>query len=151
MTRGGGNGSDNANYRHGMSRTPTYNSYNAMFQRCYNPKAENYIYYGGRGIGIDPEWAFFEKFLEDMGEKPDGYQLDRKDNDGDYCKTNCHWVLPIENSSITRRNVKFRHEDELLTLSEISRRTGIHLETLRSRLKAGHDIYAAIHKEKHSR
>lgn len=41
------------------------------------------------------EWRdSFEKFLEDMGERPsDKYTIERLDNDKWYCKENCCWLL----------------------------------------------------------
>lgn len=130
-----------------------YNSYNAMKQRCYNPNADNYSFYGARGIWVCPRWMHsFAMFLADMGDPPQpNYQLDRIDNEDGYYAENCRWVSPQENSSNTRRNVKFTIEGEALTISEISRRTGIHIETLRSRLKAGNSIEQSIRKTKHSR
>lgn len=150
--RGGGYGEDNANYRHGMSSHPLYYVYNGMKERCYNPETEYWHHYGGRGITVCQRWLEgFQYFYEDMGDRPDGYQLDRIDNNGPYCKENCRWVSSRENCSNTRRNVKFKYDGELLTISEIARRSGIHLETLRSRLKAGHSIEEALRKVKWSK
>lgn len=126
-----------------------YNIYNGMKQRCTNPNAENYKFYGGRGITVCDRWLeSFTNFLEDMGDRPQGYQLDRIDNSKGYSPENCRWVQPIENSSNTRRNVKFEYEGETLTISEIARRSGIHIETLRSRLKSGLTIEESLAKRK---
>lgn len=80
----------------GGKRTPTYNSWNSMKQRCGNPKNSDYQIYGGRGIRVCLEWESFEAFLSDMGERPEGKTLDRIDPDGNYCPGNCRWSTPLE-------------------------------------------------------
>ena|SRR5688572_24668095 len=86
---------------HGMSYTPTYQIWQSMIQRCTNPNALNYKYYGGRGITVCERWMKFENFLEDMGERPaPDLSLDRINNDGNYEPSNCEWTfLEIQNSN----------------------------------------------------
>lgn len=68
-----------------------------MRQRCLNPNDQKYKDYGGRGIKICKRWLdSFEHFLADMGPKPKGKSIDRRDNDGDYTPKNCHWATPLE-------------------------------------------------------
>ncbi|QXO09681.1 hypothetical protein pEaSNUABM11_00257 [Erwinia phage pEa_SNUABM_11] len=75
----------------------TYSSYRQMLNRCLNTKNHNYHLYGGRGIKISPRWLeSYTNFLEDMGIRPEGTTLDRKDNDGDYCLDNCRWSTHLE-------------------------------------------------------
>ena len=77
---------------HGMSDTPTYESWLNMKQRCYNPNNPGYHNYGGRGIKVADSWLnSFTNFLSDMGERPEGLTLEREDVDGDYEPSNCVW------------------------------------------------------------
>lgn len=82
--------------------SPTYVSWRSMMQRCTDPNATNYKYYGGRGIAVCDRWQSFEYFLADMGERPEGMTLGRIDNDGSYEPGNVEWVTRSEN--IAERN-----------------------------------------------
>lgn len=92
------------NRKHGHSYrdhnpTPTYQSWNAMKQRCTNPNNASYRNYGGRGIKFVRRWQKFENFLADMGEKPGrGWAIDRKNSDGPYSKRNCQWLSASDNT-----------------------------------------------------
>lgn len=87
---------------HGMTETPTWNSWHSMRLRCENPNAPDYPDYGGRGITICERWASFENFLEDMGVRPEGKTLDRIENMGNYERDNCKWSTPKEQANNRR-------------------------------------------------
>ena len=93
----------NEHIKHGHSRrnkgetSAAYKSWCEMKRRCDSPQRSNYKYYGGRGIKYDESWAKFENFLADMGEPPQGYELDRKDNSQGYKPSNCRWATHKEN------------------------------------------------------
>lgn len=85
-----------------------YCVWKTMILRCEDEKREKYPAYGGRGIKVCEEWhdvgTFFQWALEN-GYKH-GLQIDRIDNNGNYCPENCHWVTAKENSR-NRRNTKY--------------------------------------------
>jgi hypothetical protein len=87
----------------------TYITWANMIRRCSDPKVENYKNYGGRGIKVCERWFQFKNFLEDMGDKPNGLVLDRKENDGNYEPSNCRWV-DYSTSNKNRRIFRKRKE-----------------------------------------
>lgn len=76
----------------------SYRSWQMMKNRCLNPNAADYKYYGGRGITVCAEWMKYETFLADMGEPGEGLSLDRIDNNLGYSKANCRWATKQEQS-----------------------------------------------------
>lgn len=84
----------------GLSNHPLYPVLNAIKRRCYNTKDEFYHIYGGKGITVCDEWkdvAVFIKWAEKNGWKV-GLQIDRIDNNGNYCPENCRLVSSLENN-----------------------------------------------------
>lgn len=85
---------------HGMTGTPTYNSWQRMLARCFNPNTVRFESWGGRGITVCDAWRSFENFFADMGKCPPGMSLDRYPNrDGNYELENCRWATPTEQST----------------------------------------------------
>lgn len=65
-----------------------------MRYRCNNPHSKDYPRYGARGIRVCERWESFDNFLADMGPKPPGFAIERKDNSGNYEPGNCIWAPP---------------------------------------------------------
>lgn len=78
--------------KHGMNQSRAYQCWADMKTRCDNSSNKYYDYYGGRGITYCDKWKTFEGFWEDMKDTyKDDLTLNRRDNDGAYCKENCCW------------------------------------------------------------
>lgn len=124
------------NYRHGMEKTRPYRIWMNMKQRCSNPKHKSYKAYGGRGITLCKKWNNFADFWKDM---EDGYadhlSLDRVNNEIGYCKENCRWATPKEQSNNMRCNVKLTFKGETLSPEMWAEKLGINVHTLRSRMQ----------------
>lgn len=125
--------------------TKTFTAWVNMIQRCYNESHKSFHRYGGRGIKVCERWKdSFENFLEDMGESPDGLQLDRKDVDGDYEPDNCRWVTPKVNANNRGNNTLIEHDGRTQTVSEWAREIGISKQALLYRLNNGWSVSEAL-------
>ena len=115
-----------------------YHTWQSMKQRCLNPNTEWYHRYGGRGITVCDEWInSFDTFVSDMGKRPIGHTLDRIDNDGPYCKDNCKWSLPIENSRNKENAIFVTHDGVEMLLIEWCESLDLDYNVLKSRYNRG--------------
>jgi hypothetical protein len=130
---------------HGMTRSPTYRSWESMWGRCTRPNDPVYDKYGGRGISVCERWSKFEEFLSDMGTRPEGLSLDRIDNSGNYEPGNCRWATPKQQSNNTRWNRTIKYNGRTYTARELSDLLGLSYNKLRRRIfREGWSISRAI-------
>lgn len=127
----------------GYTRTPLYRSYHDMIDRCTLPTKSNFKHYGGRGIKVCDEWkdeylTFYEWAIANGYQE--GLQLDRIDNDGDYCPGNCRWADKVtqENNKRTNHRIEFNGENH--TVTEWARIKGLRKGTILGRIKRGWSI-----------
>ncbi len=133
-----------ARNKHGMSRSPTYKTWEDMIGRCLRPSSTHYARYGGRGITVCERWRSFSHFLEDMGEKPDGLTLERIDNDKGYFNDNCRWATRHEQARNRCDTRTLTCRGETMCLTDWAARLGIHPTALEARLKNGWTIESAL-------
>lgn len=98
-----------ANFKHGKSRLykhgdikndidGSYGVWQDIHKRCSNPKFKDWKYYGGKGIKVCPEWDDYLVFSKDMGVRPAGYTIERKDGNLGYSADNCYWATQSANA-----------------------------------------------------
>ncbi|MEK6890865.1 MAG: hypothetical protein AABX03_01885 [Nanoarchaeota archaeon] len=102
---------NNPNYKHGENKTKIYKVWISMKQRCYDKNYKGYAYWGGRGITICPKWTDklngfinFRDWALNNG-YADNLEIDRKNTNGNYEPSNCHFMTSKENQRNRRNNV----------------------------------------------
>ena len=130
---------------HGMSRSRTYRIWHGMHGRCSDKSTgkERRNYYA-KGIRVCERWAEFERFLDDMGEAPDGMSIDRIDGRKGYEPGNCRWATSIEQGNNTAANVRLAFGGEDMTISQWARRVGLKINTLVYRVRRGWTVERAL-------
>ena len=124
--------------RHGYSGTRIYYSWGGMIQRCSNPNNRNYGQYGAKGIKVCPRWLKFENFLADMGERPAGTTLDRRDGNKDYTPNNCRWSTIEQQARNKKNNIFVNVNNAVMCIADASRLLGISFGAVTYRVQKGH-------------
>lgn len=130
---------------HGMSYSPTWRIWQGMISRCYCPTNSAYPSYGGRGITVCQRWReSFENFFNDMGTRPEGLQIERKDNRKGYTPDNCKWATRKEQCRNKRNNRKLTLNGITRLLIQWAEETGIPMKYIHKRLDRGWTIRRAL-------
>lgn len=140
-------------HHHGHSaqkKSPTYQSWSKMLERCNNPNSVKFPRYGGRGIRVHERWLLFENFLADMSERPVGHTLGRKDNNKDYCMDNCEWQTPKTQANNRSDSRLITFGSEIKTIKQWAEHFGIPYQTLFRRIKSGWPLEKAFEQAKES-
>lgn len=139
--------------KHGMSRSPEYNSWAAMVRRCEKPTDQNYFLYGGRGIRISDDLRTFEGFFTVLGPRPfPEASLERIDVNGHYCPGNVRWVDATSQARNRRSNRLLTFNGLTKTLAEWSIDLGIPDARIKARLlRYGWSIEKALTVSRYAR
>ncbi len=116
----------------GLSKTPTYCSWNSMIRRCSPESREKYPSYAN--IEVCERWKEFSNFLEDMGERPEGTSLDRIDVFGNYEPDNCRWATLSQQQRNKKVNRTLTYNGVTKTIHDWSEEFGIGVNTLYNRV-----------------
>jgi hypothetical protein len=108
-----------------------------MRDRCRNPNNRQWKDYGGRGIAVCDRWESFHAFVEDMGERPKGYSLDRIDNDRGYGPDNCRWASRKQQQRNQRRAVYVEVEGKKYRAIDLAEKAGVKTDTVVARAARG--------------
>ncbi len=101
--------------KHKQIHTRFYKIWIQMRNRCNNINNQAYDRYGGKGIFVYKRWDKFENFYTDMRNSYDIHvkehsrkqtTIDRINNNGNYCKSNCRWAT----YSVQARNRPYNKE-----------------------------------------
>ena len=128
---------NHSSYIHGMSYSKEHNTWKGIKARCYIESATGYKNYGGRGITVCKRWRIdFLNFFNDMGKCPEGFSLERTNNNKGYSKANCKWATKSEQVRNKRNTVKLTFKGESLIIPDWAKIIGIDANTLyRRRLR----------------
>lgn len=130
------------NTKHGLCSHRIHGVWNAMKERCLNPKDKSYKNYGARGIKVCPDWvnnfkSFYDWAMQngyDENAKTGKCTLDRIDNNGNYEPSNCRWVDNNTQQKNTRRNRLITYQNKTQCLTDWANELNIKFDVLKDRL-----------------
>lgn len=135
----------------GRTFTKAWQTWKGMMSRCFNPRNKRYPHYGGRGIKVCQKWLDFAEFFKDMGERPPGMTIERRNNNGDYEPHNCRWATRFEQNQNTSRSRIYQLGNTRASLAVLCRKFGVNRDTVDYRLTQGWPLSAALSTPPHTK
>lgn len=134
-------------------KTPEYAIWQAMIQRCTNPKNRNWHKYGGRGIAVCEAWRHsYQSFIDDMGRRPtDKHSIERVNNGNGYSPENCCWATIDAQANNTRWNRVLLHDGRTQTIAQWAAERHIKPNTIVTRLRYGWHVDRALSEKTNTR
>lgn len=128
--------------KHGLHRSPEYQAWSDMRQRCYNPNDGEFKRYGARGITVCDEWReSFEAFYAHVGPRPSpDHSIDRIATDGHYVPGNVRWSTRKEQQRNRRNTTFIEFRGERMPLTKAAEIAGVNRSTARARHRRGRPI-----------
>lgn len=118
--------------------TPLYRAWENMMARCYGGKhIPGWHRYGGRGIRVCKRWHSPANFMKDMGPKPQGLSLERKNLDGHYTPRNCVWASWHTQARNTSRNVNVTLNGDTRCLLDWCVKLSVRYNSVVTRIRRG--------------
>lgn len=126
----------------GNKKSPEFNCWWKIKERCFNENTKAYHRYGGRGITMCERWQEnFLNFFEDMGTRPSPtHSIERNENDKGYFPENCRWATPKEQSRNKRNNIHLEYDGRSMIISDWAKELGVTTSSIKWMLKNGKDF-----------
>lgn len=132
---------------HGQHPRDVFRIWGLMKNRCFNPNADQWAQYGGRGITVCRRWESFVAFRDDMGPRPSPkHTLERVNNDLGYFPENCRWATMREQCRNRRSSKNITAFGQTKTLAEWAEESPVSYGAIQYRLKNGWSAEDAIQK-----
>ncbi len=114
----------------GYKRTSEYRAWCHARGRCLCPTDPKFPEYGARGIKFCERWMDFAVFISDMGPRPAGMTLERKDVNGDYEPANCIWATWLDQANNKQNTIWTVIGGVRMSLRNAARKEGVNYKRL---------------------
>jgi hypothetical protein len=117
-----------------------------IIERCYNPDAQSYYWYGARGIQMCERWQqSVAAFIEDMGTPPTlEHSVDRIDCNGNYEPSNCRWATTEEQNNNTRRSKLITWNGKTQSIRDWAKEYNVGARAVSERIRRGWDLEKSL-------
>lgn len=124
--------------KHGHARrgrhSAEYDIWVSMRARCNDRRNKSWSQYGGKGVRVCKRWEVFENFYADLGPRPKGTSLGRKNDAGDYRRGNVEWQTVAQQAA---HRARLTVDGVTRSVAEWAKITGLRFQTIRRRRALG--------------